>query len=160
MMKTAESSVVGSDFKKGEKVDAAQLAYFLLDGAEHVEGMLLPDDELIGLAKRCSGDRPFCVVRDWILLDVMVSDKDEKTLASQGLQPTVMLGRQIVFDSRTQGSRPGGLRSSFMYALVESVFESKDTLYFLAGPGFRKHTSLAAVLALDEVAWQVSLGAT
>lgn len=132
-------------------MEAEQLAYFLLDGAEHVGGLPLPDDELIGLAKRRSGDRPFCVIRNWIILDVMVSANDEKSLEAQGLQPTVMLGREIVFDSRNQGSRPGGLRSSFQYSFVESVFESKDTLYYLAGPGFRKRTSLAAVLTLDNV---------
>jgi len=142
---------VGSDDKKGGKVEAAQLAFFLLDGAEHVEGLPLPDDELIGLAKRRSGDRPFCVIRNWVILDVMVSASDEKSLDAQGLQPTVMLGREIVYDSRTQSSRPGGLRSSFESSFVESVFESKDTLYYLAGPGFRKHTSLPAVLTIDNV---------
>ena len=147
----ATSKGVGSDDRKGGKVEAEQLAYFLLDGAEHVGGLPLPDDELIGLAKRRSGDRPFCVIRNWIILDVMVSANDEKSLEAQGLQPTVMLGREIVFDSRNQGSRPGGLRSSFQYSFVESVFESKDTLYYLAGPGFRKRTSLAAVLTLDNV---------
>lgn len=151
MTATSKHSGVGSEDKKGGYVEAAQLAHFFLDGAEQVEGLPLADDELVEVAKKRSGAKPFCVIRSWILLDVMVSDKDERTLEDQGLHPTVMLGREIVFDSRTQGSRPGGLRSSFMHALVESVFESKDTLYYLAGPGFRKYTSLTAVLTLDNV---------
>ncbi|GLO47138.1 DUF6957 family protein [Pseudomonas putida] len=137
-------------------MEAAQLAYFLLHGAEHVEGLASSDDQLIELAKTRSGDKPYCVIRSWILLDVMVSDTDEKTLQAQGLQPTVLLGREIIFDSRTQCSRPGGLRSSFLYSQVGSVFESKDTLYYLAGPGFRNHTSLTAVLTLDNVGWRVT----
>lgn len=157
---TTKHSVVGPNDEKGGTVEAAQLAYFLLDGAEHVEGLAFSDDHLIEIARSRSGGKPYCVIRNWILLDVMVSDKDERTLEAQGLLPTVMLGRQVVFDSRTQGSRPGGLRSSFMFALVESVFESKDTLYYLAGPGLRKHTSLTAVLTLDNVGWRVTSDAT
>ncbi|MCJ7853086.1 DUF6957 family protein [Pseudomonas monteilii] len=157
---TTEHSVVGPNDEKGGTVEAAQLAYFLLDGAEHVKGLEFSDDQLIDIARSRSGGKPFCVIRNWILLDVMVSDKDERALEAQGLRPTVMLGRQIVFDSRTQSSRSGGLRSSFMFALVDSVFESKDTLYFLAGPGLRKHTSLTAVLTLDNVGWRVSKDAT
>ncbi|WP_447782069.1 DUF6957 family protein [Pseudomonas plecoglossicida] len=151
MTVTAKHSGDGSENKKGGYVEAAQLAHFFLDGAEQVEGLPLADYEVVEVAKKRSGAKSFCVIRSWILLDVMVSDEDERTLEDQGLHPTVMLGREIVFDSRTQGSRLGGLRSSFMHALVESVFESKDTLYYLAGPGFRKHTSLTAVLTLDNV---------
>lgn len=141
-------------------MEAAQLAYFLLEGAERVEGLSVPEDQLMDMVKRRSGGKPFCVIRSWILLDVMVSDKDEKLLEAQGLQPTIMLGREVIFDSRSQSSRPGGLRSSFQYAFSDSVFESKDALYFLAGPGFRKHTSLPAVLTLDEVGWRDTQDAT
>ncbi len=94
-------------------------------------------------------ERPFYVVRDWLLLDIMVPSEVEKGLESNGLQPTVVFASTVVYDSRAEGSRAGAIRSSFQRVLDGYVFESMNTTFFLAGPGMRKFVSLPALLALE-----------
>jgi hypothetical protein len=130
-------------------MEAALVENLLLQGGELLNGDMLSEAELIQRALERSCEKPVCVVREWMLLDVMVSNQNERLLAGQGLLPTVLFARDIVFDSRTLGARPGALRSGFKLSFVESVFETRDVIYVLAGAGQRKHASLPAVLALD-----------
>lgn len=93
--------------------------------------------------------RPFYVVRDWLLLDIMVPSDVEDDLKAKGLQPTVLFASTVVYDSRVEGSRAGAIRSSFQRILDGCSFESMHTSFVLAGPGVRKHVSLPALLALE-----------
>lgn len=134
-----------------EMVDAVLVRNLLLQTGERIHGDSDSEATLIELAMSRSTGKAVCVVKDWLLLDVMVSDQDEDSLRGQGLQPTVLFAREILFDSRGHGARSGALRSGFQRSHDSASFETPDVIYLLAGPGQRKHASVPALLALDRL---------
>ncbi|MCE0779898.1 MULTISPECIES: DUF6957 family protein [Pseudomonas] len=130
-------------------MEAALVADFLSGYSFPLEGDGQPDDVIVDTAWTNNQGRPFYVVRDWLLLDIMVPSDVEDDLNAMGLQPTVVFANTVVYDSRVLGSRAGAIRSSFQRVLDDCTFESMNTSYILAGPGIRKHVSLPALLALE-----------
>lgn len=130
-------------------MEAALVADFLSEHGFPLEGDGQPDDVIVETECTNNQGRPFYVVRDWLLLDIMVPSDVEDDLKAMGLQPTVVFANTVVYDSRAQGSRTGAIRSSFQRMLDGCSFESMHTRFVLAGPGARKHVSLPALLALE-----------
>lgn len=131
------------------QVEAALLANLLSEGGIPLEGDGQSDENIVQTAWTANEGRPFYVVRDWLLLDIMVPSDVEDDLKAMGLQPTVLFAHTVVYDSRVQGPRTGAIRSSFQRMLDGCSFESMHTRFVLAGPGMRKHVSLPALLALE-----------
>ncbi|WP_156510911.1 hypothetical protein [Pseudomonas sp. p21] len=130
-------------------MEAALIAGLLFEGGFPVEGEGASDECIVQAARAANQNRPFCVVRDWLLLDIMVPSDVEDDLKAMGLQPTVVYAHTVVYDSKAEGSRAGAIRSSFQRMLDGCSFESMHTRFVLAGPGVRKHVSLPALLALE-----------
>ncbi|MNN30360.1 hypothetical protein D3C81_1440050 [compost metagenome] len=132
-------------------VEAALVANFLFEGGIPVDGAVESNEHIVETAWTTNQGRPFYVVRDWFLLDVMVPSDVEDGLKAMGLQPTVVYAETVVYDSRTEDSRLGAIRSSFQRVLDGCTFESMNTSFILAGPGIRKYVSLPALLALENI---------
>lgn len=130
-------------------MEAALVADFLSVHGVPLEGDGRLDELIVETARANNQGRPFYVVRDWLLLDIMVPSDVEDDLNAMGLQPTVVFANTVVYDSRARGSRVGAIRSSFQRVLDGCTFESINTSYILAGPGTRKHVSLPALQALE-----------
>lgn len=130
-------------------MEAALIADFLSKHGLPLEGEGQPDNVIVETAWTNNQGRPFYVVRDWLLLDIMVPSDIEDELKAMGLQPTVVFANTVVYDSKARGSRVGAIRSSFQRVLDDCTFESMHTSYILAGPGTRKYVSLPALLALE-----------
>ncbi|MNJ17281.1 hypothetical protein D3C77_115580 [compost metagenome] len=132
-------------------MEAALVANLLMEGGIHLEGIGLSDEDIVQKVSTGKRTRPFCVVRNWLLLDVMLPSDVEDEVRDQHLHPTVVFARMVAYDSRVEEPRPGSIRSSFQHSLQDWVFRSKETDFLLAGPGVRKHVSLPALLALDNL---------
>jgi len=131
------------------KVEEALVANLLSERGAPLEGDGQSDELIVETAWTSNQGRPFYVVRDWLLLDIMVPSDVEDDLKAMGLQPTVVFAHTVVYDSRAQGSRAGAIRSSFQRILDGCNFESMHTSFVLAGPGVRKHVSLPSLLAME-----------
>lgn len=118
--------------------------------ARTLGGSRLNDDELIKLAHEEFSDRSFCVVRNWMILDVMISERDRQEVNNKGLQPTVLYAHAAVFDSEAHVAAGQGIITNYQKGHEGCFFESKNTLYILAGPGARKHVSWPALKALRD----------
>lgn len=111
-------------------------------------GSRLGDDELIRLAREEFEGQPFCIVRNWMMLDLLLSEAQEREVRKQGLQPTVLFINHAVFDSEARVPTGDGFITGYQKDFHGCFFESKDKLYILAGRGARKHASLPALEAL------------
>lgn len=130
-------------------MEAALVSDFLSEHGLPLDGDGRLDELIVETAWANNQGRPFYIVRDWLLLDIMVPSDVEDDLKAMGLQPTVVFANTVVYDSRARGSRVGAIRSSFQRVLEDCTFESMNTSYILAGPGTRKHVSLPALQALE-----------
>ncbi|HBO4309887.1 TPA: hypothetical protein L4V00_000198 [Pseudomonas aeruginosa] len=95
----------------------------------------LSDEKLIGLAQKLFPDKPYCLVRDWVLVDL----NDPELLGiPEGVKPRIVFAGKVVDDQMKRFHRPRWIRSSFEVSLTEGyLFESMNTVYVLAGSGAR-----------------------
>lgn len=128
--------------------DTDLLGDLLFGPAQPLGGSTLGDDELIKLAVDTFGEKPFCIVRGWMLLDVMLPDFQEREIKAQGLDATVLYAQGAVFDSQNKHSPGDSILSGYQCDFDGCIFESKTTIFILAGRGARKHVSLPAVEAI------------
>ena len=116
--------------------------------AQMLGGSRLGDDELIKLAREEFEGQLFCIVRNWMLIDLMLSGEQENEIRKQGLQPSILYANHAVFDSEARVPAGDGFITGYQKDFHGCFFESKDKLYILAGRGARKHVSLPAVQVL------------
>jgi len=93
--------------------------------------------------------KPYCVVRDWRIIEVEVDDDYRASLADDGLSPHVLYAAHVMLHS--SGKRQGGdwVRSTFQRSLTNGyLFESVNSIYVLMGPGVLKKGSGRAVLSI------------
>jgi hypothetical protein len=128
--------------------DTELLGDLLFGSARVLGGSSLEDDELIELAIVTFTEKPFCIVRQWLLLDVMLPEFQDQEVKAQGLKATVLYAQAVVFDSNSKQQPGDSVLSDFQSDFENCIFESKDVLYILAGRGARKHVSAPAVEAL------------
>lgn len=113
-------------------------------------GSRLADEQLLSAAGEEFEGREYCVVRDWMILDVMVSERDEKLIHARDLQPVTLFAGRVLFDSR--GIRQGAaMLSGFMRHTEYCFFEAEEMVYVLGGRGARKHVSMPALRALSKM---------
>lgn len=111
-------------------------------------GSRLEDDKLIQVAAETFQERPFLIVRNWMLIDVLLSDADEQKITEQGLVPTILYSQTTVFGLDKNYGVSRGVLSNFQHRYDDCFFESKEMLYILGGRGFRKYASVPAISAL------------
>lgn len=128
--------------------DTDLLGDLLFGSARTLGGSKHGDDELIVLAADTFTEKPFCIVRHWMVLDVMLPESTEREIKSQGLEPTILYAHLTVFDSEGKHSPGDCILSGYQFDFDGCIFESKDALYILAGRGSRKHASMPAIEAL------------
>lgn len=125
------------------------IANLLLTPGVELEGVELDIAQWVSFAKNRFNQRRFCVVRKWMLIDVMLGDPQLKQLVDSGYSPTLLYASEIAYDSFTGGPLPGAFRSGYQRRHKGHSFESDQTVFLLAGPGCRKHASVPAIQALD-----------
>ncbi|MHA3736461.1 DUF6957 family protein [Pseudomonas sp. Eth.TT006] len=117
--------------------------------ARMIGGARLGDEELIKLAQEEFAEQRFCIVRNWMLMDILLPEFEEREVRKRGLQPSVLLVHDAVFDSEGRIAARDIFITGFQKDFNGCFFESEDALYILAGRGARKHVSVPAWQALD-----------
>lgn len=128
--------------------DDELLGDLLYGSARSLGGSKLGDDELVELAADTFKEKPFCVVRNWLILDVMLPESAEQEVRAQGLNATVLYAQAAVFDSQNNHSPGDSVLSGYQSDFDGCIFESNTTIFILAGRGARKHVSLPAVQSM------------
>jgi len=93
--------------------------------------------------------KPFCIVKQWRIIDVDVNAKFAHALAADGVSAVIVFAWEVILHSA--GLRDAGdwVRSTFQRSFSqEFLFESMNTTYILLGDGVRKRGSGEAVLSI------------
>lgn len=92
---------------------------------------------------------PLCAVEEWIILDAIVTDAERAKVAAAGCQPMFMFAHKVVDDEQRRFEPGHWVRSSMGTAFKEGyLFETRNTVYLLLGPGHRKSSSIEAIFSL------------
>ena len=92
---------------------------------------------------------PLCAVEEWTILDAIVTDEERAKVTAAGCQPMFMFAHKVVDDEQRRFEPGHWVRSSMGTAFKEGyLFETRNTVYVLLGPGHRKSASIEAIFSL------------
>ena len=120
-------------------------------GEEGIElqGSELTLDEAVALARKRYKWMPLCAVEEWIILDAIVTDEERAKVTAAGCQPIFLFAHKVVHDEQRRFEPGHWVRSSMGTAFKEGyLFETRNTVYVLLGPGHRKSASIEAIFSL------------
>ena len=126
-----------------------EVSQLLCGAGEEVVGWAGSQEDLISLAATAFPGKAFCVVKQWILIDLTVTQVEREKLASLGLLPMTLFAHEVVLDSKGRFQSGMWVHSNFGKSLTEGcMFETKSTVYLLWGSGLRKEASVGAAFSM------------
>ncbi|MCF5710521.1 hypothetical protein V2J80_01430 [Pseudomonas alliivorans] len=112
-------------------------------------GSELSLEEAMSAARKRYKWMPLCAVEEWIILDAIITDEERAKVAAAGCQPIFMFAHKVVDDEQRRFEPGHWVRSSMGTAFKEGyLFETRNTVYVLLGPGHRKSASIEAIFSL------------
>lgn len=103
-------------------------------------------------AQLCRKNFPFgnfCLVRDWLWLDIDTTDAQRQALEKTQRQPALIYAHQVVFDSERRWDVGDFVRTSLLHQFNEDFhFRTLNSVYLLLGPGTRKLASSDTIACL------------
>lgn len=116
---------------------------------EPMSGSLLsPDDATAYMCEQFPG-QAYCLVRDWIWLDLLVEDKHRLALATTDRAPVMLYAHSVIYDSRRRWGAGDFVRTSLLHRFEqEFLFRTHNTIYVLMGPGSRKPVAPETVMRI------------
>ncbi|WP_025130871.1 hypothetical protein [Pseudomonas sp. PH1b] len=131
-------------------MDLARLQQLLNGQGEIVKGCDLSAEDAASFVQTNFGQQSFCLVRDWVLLELEPCGEGYDALHSRGLEPALVYAHNVVFDSRGRFNSGDWVRSTFQLKYEgEGLFFTKNTLYVLLGMGTRQSITLSDLLSLS-----------
>ncbi len=92
--------------------------------------------------------KPYCLIEGWTIFRVDVTEDELKKIHDEGQLPLIVFAQNVVFDSQRRFDVGDWVRSTFAVSFKEGfLFETRNTVYVLMGPGHEKVASLKTVLS-------------
>ena len=127
------ASVQEPDFMKGPRT-----------GLEGLAGT----SEARALAVERFPKKPYCLVRDWTIFRIEVTPEELTKVHAAGQLPMIVFAHNVIEDSQGRLQRGDWVRSSMCTKFDEgAVFETRNTVYILIGPGHEQTASLKTIFS-------------
>jgi hypothetical protein len=127
-----------------------EIAQLFYGAGEEMPGWPGSQEDLITLAAKAFPGKAFCVVRQWILIDLTVTPDEKEKLSKLDLLPATLFAHEIVLDSKGRFQPGMFVRSNFGRSFIEGcMFETKNTVYLLWGSGHRKKATVGAAFSMS-----------
>lgn len=105
------------------------------------------DEEAIALAQRRFGHAPYCLVRQWIWIDLVMPESLLEALKRDDRQPVMLYAHEVVLDSQARLKPGDWVRSTPLVVFSDGCcFQTRNTVYVLLGKGVRKSAELSTVV--------------
>lgn len=94
-------------------------------------------------------EKPYCLVRDWTIFRIEFTPDELNTVHAAGQLPMILFAHNVAEDSEGRFERGDWVRSSICISFSDGVvFETRNTIYILIGPGHEQPASLKDVFSL------------
>ena len=93
-------------------------------------------------------DKPYCLVEDWTVFRIDVTSEELTKVHAAGQLAMIVFAHNVIEDSEGRFQRGDWVRSSMCTKFDEgAVFETRNTIYILIGPGHEQPASLKTIFA-------------
>ncbi|WP_440130588.1 DUF6957 family protein [Pseudomonas fluorescens] len=118
-------------------------------GQHRISVNKLAHSDALALVRFYFPGRAYCLVADWTVVDIVVSPRQLKAVAKRGVTPTLVNALCVIHDSKGRFPRGHWVRTSLGVSFThDCLFETKNTVYVLMGPGRRVRTDLDVAQSL------------
>lgn len=106
-------------------------------------------NEIVESARRTYKRMPLCVVEDWVILDAILTEDEQAKVSAAGCQPLFLFAHKVVHDEQRRFEPGDWIRSTIARTFYDGyIFETRNTVYLLKGPGQRKSSSLQGIFSI------------
>ena len=92
--------------------------------------------------------KPYCLVRDWTIFRIEVTPAELSKVHASGRLPMIVFAHNVAEDSQGRFERGDWVRSTMCTSFNEGVlFETRNTIYVLIGPGHEQPATLKDVFS-------------
>ncbi|MCP3430658.1 DUF6957 family protein [Stutzerimonas stutzeri] len=114
-------------------------------------GHTMAGETILALRDEHFPGRQFCLIRNWIWIDLDLPDAARDGMSSMQLQPVMLYG-DVLIDSVGRFDEGDWLRSTPLVSFSQGcLFETRDTVYVLLGHGLRKRAELSVMVKIFRV---------
>lgn len=150
----------------GLEIGDAEISQILLrvgdEGMNPIEHGLLSDqevalmgselhlDDAFAAASRIYKWMPLCAVKDWVILDAIVTEEERAKVSAAGCQPMFLFAHTVVYDEQWRFEPGDWVRSTLGTSLKDGfLFATRNTIYVLLGPGRRKSATISEIFSIS-----------
>lgn len=109
----------------------------------------LREDDAAAWVRQRFPAMPYCLVRQWIWIDLDASAAVREELEKAGYLPVMLYAHEVVVDSQHRFEPGDWVRSTPLRMFSEGCFfQTRNTVYVLLGHGTRKSASLSTVVKI------------
>ncbi len=113
---------------------------------EPMPGAPMSDDQALGYMRGLRPYSEFCLVRDWIWIDINVTAAQLAELEKTRRQPVIIFSHSVIYDSMRRWDVGDLVRTSLLHEFRDGfLFQTLNTDYVLLGQGMRKRAALETV---------------
>lgn len=106
-------------------VTLEEVSQLLYGAGEEVVGWEDSQEDLISLVATAFPGKAFCVVKQWIFIDLIVTSEEKEKLTKLGLLPATLFAHEVVLDSKERFQPSMWVRSNFGISSHRYMFETK-----------------------------------
>ena len=111
-----------------------------------MSGSAMTDEEALAYMQSLRLMAGFCLVRDWIWLDLDVTDEQRALLEKTRRQPVIIYAHTVIYDSARRWDVGDFVRTSPLISFDDGfLFRTLNSVYVLLGDGVRKRAALETV---------------
>lgn len=129
-------------------MDATEIHGEVFEGVATVrQGSSDAPELLIGAVHEHFPSTPYCLVKDWTIFQVKLTDEELNKVHAAGHVPLFMFAHKVVHDSRARFQPGDWVRSSMAISFDGVMLETKNTVYVLMGDGQERLASLKTIFS-------------
>ena len=118
----------------------------LYSPGEPMSGSPMTDEQALAYAREHCWRTEFCLVRQWLWIDLDVAEAQRIELAKTQRQPALIYAHSVIYDSARRWDVGDFVRTSPLYRFDEGfLFKTLNSTYVLLGDGQRKRAALETV---------------
>lgn len=126
--------------------DLDAITELLYGPSEPMVASAMTDERALAFARELLSYTEFCLVRQWLWIDLDVSDAQRYELEKTQRLPVMLYAHHVVYDSTRRWDIGDVVRTSFLSSFDHRfLFRTLNTTYLLLGDGQRKRAALETV---------------
>ena len=123
-----------------------ELTQLLSGPGEVMQGSAMSDEEGMAFGHQHFAMFQYCVVRDWIWIDLEVTEAVMAELQKYSRKPSLIYAHTVIYDSARRWDVGDFVRTSPLHSFEGGfLFKTTNSVYILLGEGRRKRARLETV---------------